>query len=201
MALATLRSLDVVEAAKAAAGNWQKFPSFAWRRATELADAGMWAIFYFQNRDSGLLDQSNAAVIAKTLEPFTEGDDPDAVSERHDHWAVGWVEGFSIRVFRDGEITAAFRTYHELAERLQDYPILDESDYSNREYDASLLNIELASWRLKRAFNLPEGWESEVYSWLSENNPSAIDNRDDHGGWPEEGDFEDAFCALGYSRA
>lgn len=201
MATATVGSLEVAEAASEMAGNWRKFQSFVWWRATDLADAGAWAILYTHNRDSGLLDQSNAAVISKKLEPFTDGDDPDVVSERHDHWAVGWVEGFSIRVFRDGEITAAFRAYHELVERLEDYPVLDESEYSNREHDATLQNIELASWRLRRIFNLPHDWASEVFSWFWENNQSAVENVDDQGGWPDEDDLEQAFCALGYSRA
>ena len=34
--------------------------------------------------------------------------------ESHNHWAVGHVDGFCIRVYRDGEITEAFKTYHDL---------------------------------------------------------------------------------------
>ena len=60
------------------------------------------------NRDSGLLDQSNADVIAKAMKPFTTGDDPGVVFENHFHWAVGHEDGFSIRVYLDGEITDAF---------------------------------------------------------------------------------------------
>ena len=41
--------------------------------------------------------------------------------------------GFRIRVYRDGEITEAFKTYHDLMEQMDGYPILDEEDYSNRE--------------------------------------------------------------------
>ena len=104
-----------------------------WFRRNEIDDAGNWAVIYTQNRDSGLLDQSNAAVIEKALQPFSDGDDPDVVFESHSHWAVGHVDGFSIRVFKDREITEAFAKYHELAERIADYPILDESDYSERE--------------------------------------------------------------------
>lgn len=145
-------------------------------------DADDWAIFYTHNRDSGLLDQSNAAAIGKALEPFTGEDDPDAVAERHDHWACGWIDGFAVRVFKDGAITAAFRVYHELAERLEDYPLLDETDYSNREYDATVQNIELAAWRLKRSYALPEGWASEVFSWFWDHNDRAVENSDDQGG-------------------
>ena len=91
--------LTVEEAAKEAAGNWRNFECFVWHRQSEIADPDNWAIMYTHHRDSGLLDQSNASVIEKTLEPFTIGDDPDVVFERHFHWAVGHIDGFSIRVY------------------------------------------------------------------------------------------------------
>ena len=64
-------------------------------------------------------------------------------------------------------------TYHDLMEQLDDYPILDEEDYSNREYEATLENISDAAWRVKHEYDLPDGWECDVYSWLSDNRPSA----------------------------
>jgi hypothetical protein len=195
-----LGELTLEEAATNAAGNWQDFTCFVWWRAKEMNDAQDWAIIYTHNRDSGLLDQSNAQVIEKALESFTEGDDPDVVMESHSHWAVGHVDGFSIRVFRTGQITEAFRTYHNLAEAMDQYPILDETDYSNREYEATLENIPLAAWRLKNQYELPEGWEGEVYSWLSDHRCSALESTDDQGGWPDEDDLEAAFVALGYHQ-
>ena len=104
-----------------------------------------------------MLDQSNADAIAEAMEPFTEGDDPDVVMESHDHWAVGHVDGFSIRVYRNGEITEAFKTYHDLMEQMDGYPILDEEDYSNREYEATLENITDAAWRVKHEYDLARG--------------------------------------------
>lgn len=184
--------------AAALAGNWQRFESFGWSGRRELADADQWAIIYTQNRDSGLLDQSNASAIAKALEPFTDGDDPDVVFERHNHWAVGHIDGFSIRVFKGGEITPAFRAYHALAERLANYPILDENDYGQREYDATLANITDASRQLRDEYDLPDGWEGDVFAWLSDHNRGAIENRNDQGGYPSEDDLRDAFDALGY---
>ena len=118
--------ITLEDAAREAVGNWKRFESFCWHRASEIDDADNWAIFYTHHRDSGLLDQSNSAVIRKAMQQFTEGD--DFVFENHSHWAVGHIDGFSIRVFRDGEITEAFTKYHELTERLADYPILDEED-------------------------------------------------------------------------
>lgn len=191
-------SMTLEDAAAELAGNWKKFDSFAWFRRRELNDPDAWAVIYTHHRDSGLLDQSNASVITKKLEPFTDGDDPDVVMESHSHWAVGHIDGFSIRVFKNGEITDAFRTYHELAERMEHYPILDESDYSQREYDATLENIGHAAYRLKHEYALPEGWEGDVFSWFWDHNQRAVENRDDQGGYPNEDDLLEAFAALGY---
>lgn len=196
--MAEAGQMTVEDAAAEMAGNWKTFDSFAWFRRRELADPDAWAVIYTRHRDSGLLDQSNAEVITKTLEPFTEGDDPDMVMESHSHWAVGHIDGFSIRVFKDGEITEAFRTYHALAERMADYPVLDESDYSQKESDATLENIAHAAYRLKHEYALPDGWVCDVFSWFWENNSSAVENRDDQGGYPSEDDLRGAFDALGY---
>lgn len=189
--------LDLDEAAQKAAGNWKHFDSFVWFRDQELQDADQWAVIYTHNRDSRLLERSNSSVIEKTLEPFAKGNDPDLVFESHSHWVVGHVDGFSIRVFDSiGEITEAFQTYHELAKAMNEYPILDESDYSDREYSATLVNIADAAWRLKHEFDLPDGWEGEVYSWLSDHHSGEIENRDDQGGCPSEDALKAAFQAL-----
>ena len=90
--------------------------------------------------------------------------------------------------------------YHDLMEQLDGYPILDEEDYSERELDATLENITDAAWRVKHEYTLPDGWEGDVYSWLSDNRQSAVENRDDQGGYPEEDDLRAAFAALGYER-
>lgn len=196
--MTTTGTMTLEDTAVEMAGNWKKFDSFAWFRRRELADPDAWAVVYTHHRDSGLLAESNAGVITTTLEPFTAGDDPDVVGESHGHWAVGHIDGFSIRVFKGGEITDAFRTYHALAERMENYPILDESDYSQREYDATLDNIGQAAWRLKHEYALPDGWEGDVYSWFGDHNPSAVENRDDQGGYPSEDDLREAFDALEY---
>ena len=193
--------LDLEGAAELAAGNWRDFKCFVWYR-DDIDDSDNWAIIYTHNRDSGLLDLSNASMIEKTLEPFTEADNehPDVVMESHNHWACGWIDGFSIRVFRDGQITDAFRKYHELTERLAEYPILDEEDYSNREYEATIENIADAAWRVKDEYELPDGWQCEIYGWLSDNDPSAVENSDDQGAYPSEESLRAAFQALGFRQ-
>jgi hypothetical protein len=58
-----LGEMDLEEAAEQAAGNWREFDSFCWHRAQVIDDADNWAIVYSHHRDSGLLDQSNAAAV------------------------------------------------------------------------------------------------------------------------------------------
>ena len=90
--------------AKEMAGNWRKFSCFAWTRGYDLDDADNWTVWYTSGRDAGLLGQSNHEESATLLKPFMEGDDPDAVAESHSHWAVGYLAGWSIRVYgKDGK--------------------------------------------------------------------------------------------------
>ena len=187
---------DIEEAAKQLAGNWRKFECFAWHRSYDLEDADRWMLWYTSSRDAGLLEQSNESVINKRLEPFSEGDDPDLVFETHSHFAVGHVDGVSVRVFRqDGTITDAFKEFCSIKERLDDYPILDEQDYSEREYTATLENYACEMWRHK---TLPDGWESEVFSWFSENcQDRYTENRDDQGGYAPEEKIIEALTDLG----
>jgi hypothetical protein len=196
--MGAIGEMTLEEAASQAAGNWKRYSCFCWDRLREIDDPADWAIVYTHHRDSGLLDQSNAAAIADVLKPFNESENPDVVFESHAHWAVGHVDGFSIRVDHDGEITEAFRAYHGLMERLEAYPVLDESDYGRREYDAALENIEDAAWRFKSTYNLHDGWEAEVYEWLSAHRPGAVENKDDRGACPSEHDLQDAINAMGY---
>lgn len=196
-----LGELDIDGAAQQAAGNGRQFDSFVWFRKSDLKRPDDWAVFYSHHRDSGLLAQSNASAIAEALKPFSEGNNPDVVFEDHSHWAVGSISGFSVRVFRRGKITRAFRTYHEMALSMEGYPILDETDYSQRELDATLSNLKDASWRVRQEFQLPDGWESEVYEWMADNDPHELENRDDQGGYPTETALRDCFRQLGYPQA
>jgi hypothetical protein len=188
---------DVASAAEQMAGNWRKFNNFVWHRGNQLADADRWLVFYAAHRDSGLLAQSNHAEIAKRLEPFTEGADPDVVPEAHSHWAVGHIHGFAIRVYKpDGSTTPAFEEFCRIKQDLDNYPILNESDYSDREYQATLENYRSEMWRLRD--QLPEGWEGEVYNWFSDNGfQEHTENRDDQGGWAPKQKLVEALQGLG----
>jgi hypothetical protein len=166
-------------------------------RGYKLEDACNWLVWYTSNRDSCLLDQSNEQAIMERLQPFSEGDNPDLVFERHDHWAVGYCDGFSIRAFSvDAEVSPAFQEFCRIQEELDNYPVLDESDYSEREFEATLENHRNELWRLKD--NLPEGWEGEVYGWFDDNGQSQFtENRDDQGGYAPEEEIIKALKELG----
>jgi len=183
--------------AKEMAGNWRKFSCFAWNRAYDLEDADNWMIWYTSGRDAGLLAQSNHNEVASLLKPFADGDDPDVVSESHSHWAVGSLAGWSIRVYsNDGQITDAFRAYCDIKDRLEGYPVLNESDYSEREYNATLENYRSEMWDMEK--QLPHGWASEVYSWFSDNGHDRYtDNSDDQGGYAPKEAIIDALHELG----
>lgn len=191
---------DYKTPAQQATGNWRKFESFVWHRQPD--DAENWCIVYTNNRDSKLLEQSNAEAIQAEMEEFTQGDDPDCISERHDHWAVGWTDGYSIRVYRGKETTPAFERWCDIQNRLSDYPVLDDEDYSQKKYDATIENIERGADQIISQRDLeekiPTNYAEELYEWFSENLYRAIENRDDDGGYPSDKELEQAFRGLGW---
>ena len=178
------------------AGNWRRFDSFIWYEQPE--DAELWGIYHTHHRDSGLLEQSNAAALRTALSRF---DQTLVMFERFTHWAVGWIDAAVVRVFHpgSGKPSEAFEVLAKLVEQMGDYPILDESDYSEREYAATLENIRfIGEICCKVSPGLPEDWPSQVYRWLDENDPASLENTDDQGGAWDERKVGRAFRALGY---
>ena len=49
-----------------------QFDSFSWDRSNEIDDADQFCLVYTHNRDSGLLDQSNAEAIRQAMKPFLD---------------------------------------------------------------------------------------------------------------------------------
>jgi len=77
-----------------------------------------------QSRDSGPFDHSNFATCLKWL----GGESETVEVHRFGHWACGW---FEIILVEPG--TAAAGILDEIVEKLDNYPILDEGDLSERE--------------------------------------------------------------------
>jgi hypothetical protein len=103
-----------------------------------------WYAFLGRTRDSKELTESNfetglAAVRAvASKEPVTdetgEDSDMDTVQVvRENHWACGWVEWIAIHE----SDTAALMEAERLLARLENYPVLDEEDWSRREQESA----------------------------------------------------------------
>lgn len=185
---------EVMAAAEKAVGNWQKWRDFGWSGKPE-EDAGNWTIVYTSNRDSTLLDQSNAKAIDAVMSTFPE---EECVAESHSHWAVGHVDGYSIKVYDEsGQPTQAFRAWVGLQKKIEEYPILDEDMYGEMEYEATVENIEFAGKRYLKE-GVPEGWVYDVLHWFDENDPNELESRDDQGGYPSDEKMKEALDALGY---
>lgn len=90
------------------------------------------------NRDSQPLEVSNWEAQLASLPDESDLEEEDWTWEKPEfkHWACGW---FGIVIAKPG--TEAARILEELSERLEDYPVLDECDLSEREH-----NDAMESW-------------------------------------------------------
>jgi hypothetical protein len=80
-----------------------------------------------QSRDSDCLERSNFACMVRAL----GGESETVIVVRESHWAVGWVEWIAIQQ-DDG---AALKIADDIKEALEDYPVIDENDFSEREQE------------------------------------------------------------------
>lgn len=116
-----------------------------WEHPSNYAGA-VWPNYYGsgfgQSRDSGELEASNFAYVLAALAklpPFVApsgGTDNKIESRqvvRESHWAVGWVEWIAIHETD----TAALELCDRLLKEADDYPVLDEEDFSNREQESA----------------------------------------------------------------
>jgi len=104
-----------------------------------LDDQQDWLVVIGRNRDSRLLETSNWEVAEKEFQT-KHGDEGNGWEvHRFGHWACGWLE--IMIVDPDHK---AFDTATDMARALENYPVLCEHDYSEREYQATLENVEQA---------------------------------------------------------
>lgn len=149
-------------------------------------------------RDSGLRDQSNSAAVRRMLESDPTLADDWTITGAN-HWACGWVEHLSFRVVDpDGTPSRVARVIKGFYDALSDYPIADESDYSERECDAQYENIANHWRRSMLRDDLPDSWVGDMIDWFEANDQGAIENTDDQGGCPDDSEFETAARALGF---
>ena len=102
-----------------------------------------------KNRDSDLLEISNFDFITKDLiSKFPN----DFKIENYSHWMVGNVDRLVCRILKyelpfidevkEKDITTAFIAAMEWLDILRDYPIADEGDYSDKQYQEAINQIK-----------------------------------------------------------
>lgn len=151
-----------------------------------------------RHRDSKILENSNADVLLRELENRKDFDGEWKIV-CCDHWAVGWVEHLAFRAIDNNGPTEIFKFLKEWFDGLSEYPIADESDYSEKQYEATLSNISL-SYEFEDDYNLEEGWQGKVFNWLWDNNQNALEDCDGDGGFPSEKDVKEALDGLGLAK-
>jgi len=85
-------------------------------------------VFLSQTRDSDDLEQSNFASALALL----GGESETVKVHRFGHWACGWIESILI----DPEDTDTAEVAQSILAQLADYPVLDDDDYSRREWES-----------------------------------------------------------------
>ena len=83
-----------------------------------------WHKVLTRSRDSDLLTESNWECALQRL----GGEGEDVEIHRFGHWACGWWEALAVRAN-----TPAYEEAVKIVDELNDYPCLDESDYSEKE--------------------------------------------------------------------
>lgn len=140
-----------------------------------------------RSRDSRLMEASNFDIAWKRLSDASlhlkieeedncpGGDSCRIVTENH--WAVGWVEWIAIHKSDTGALAEA----EKIIEELENYPVLDDEDYSRREYEAAIENITDSLRML--GYGADDNLAKDIFSWLSNNDDYALENTDDSGAW------------------
>lgn len=149
-----------------------------------------WMSTFSMTRDSDLLETSNFDSITADME---ERFPDDVMIERSGHWAVGWIDTLRVRVYDDdNEFTEAILAAYGYWQALQDYPVIDEEDYSNREYEEAMDMLEQALPSNMKD-DLPKDYIEEIWRWLSDSNIYYTEDS----GW-NYNDVKEACEALNY---
>jgi hypothetical protein len=112
-------------------------------------ERGDWLIAAAVHRDSDCLCRSNFRCVERALKSLPEvkgwsGEFTPVAVERFTHWAVGWVDYLVV----DPSCSAAVAETERIREALEDYPVVDEEDFSNLEHeDADLTWKNCFTWK------------------------------------------------------
>lgn len=118
------------------------------------------------DRGDDLIAESNHHVMLAQLRTVERPDEDDVVDTSFHHWLVGSMTHIFVRIYNDTDedgdpiiesgYTPAFRVAVACALSISEYPLLDESDYSERESKAQDALIEDALSWASRGDDTPE---------------------------------------------
>jgi hypothetical protein len=161
---------------------WESGSDYAGEDLTE------WYCLVSRTRDSDNLENSNFETILKEL-----GENPSALEEKRGllvanfrHWACGWFETLMIHESDDELLQRA----DEIKEKLNDYPVYDEDDYSEREFKSMDENITQAirDYENDNNLDLTDEQKELIHCEINQNS-------NDYGAdyWPKDQEIESAF--------
>lgn len=176
-------------------GNWLTFDSFSWYGRPDEVTPTHWTLQYTTSRDADILTESNAAYIDKKMAPYIESG--DVIPQRINHWAVGWLEGYAIKVYADDDCTItteAWDTFLDIKARQDDYPVLDEEDFSEREENSKHYNVKEALSMINRDLSTDDiAWS--VLSWFEQSDDYQHE-MESYDSWPSDEALKAAIAAL-----
>lgn len=90
-------------------------------------DLSGWIMGCSRSRDSDIMADSNFETMLEKL----GGESKSVQVNRFNHWACGWVESIMV----SSKATKKLETLRQCLNSIEKYPLLDESDYYERERD------------------------------------------------------------------
>jgi len=108
---------------------------------------------------------------------------------------------YAVRVFDNaGKLTPAGSILKDSAASLSGYPVLNDDEISQTEYDATIENIESEGYSVV-SDEAPEDWAKQVFTWLWKHNQEAFGEHDNETGgqWVEESSIQEAAKELGFA--
>jgi len=155
------------------------------------------------NHDSCLVDESNYDMLEKHLESDESLSEEWAIT-RCSFWGDGWVDHISFRAIEDFKNdddpkvpTRIFRVLTEWFDTLKESFILNEIDYSNKIFEATIENIGNVGLCMTKD-EIPDDWISKCYSWFESNCPNEIEDTDGFGGYPSDDKMKECLGELGF---
>jgi hypothetical protein len=169
---------------------YEKARDFSWHGDNDIPDKERWGPTVAMHRDSGPLQISNFETISEDMiERFPE----DTRVVHSSHWGVGWADQLFIRMYNDDGPTEAYEAAMEWNEKLQDYPVADEEDYSRREYEDTIENI-------KNEGSVGPKQAKRIHAWLFDNDQEELQSDGDQAPYPSRKAIDEAVKAMRMRR-